>query len=133
MYEGSCLCGGIRYRLDAEISELACCHCQQCRKAQGTAFASNAPVPRSAFRLISGEELLKSYESSPGKQRIFCGRCGSPLWSERATAPAVIRLRVGSLDTSLQHAPDYHIHAASKAPWYEIRDLAPQYPGDRQV
>lgn len=133
MHEGSCLCGGVRYRLDAEISELACCHCQQCRKAQGSAFGSNAPVRRSDFRLIRGEELLKSFESSSGKLRVFCGRCGSPLWSERATAPETIRLRVGSLDTPLQHAPDYHIHTQSKAPWYEIRDGAPQHPADRKT
>jgi len=133
MHEGSCLCGGVRYRLDAEISELACCHCQQCRKAQGSAFGSNAPVARAAFSLVSGEALLKAYESSPGKRRVFCGRCGSPLWSERDNAPQLIRLRVGSLDTALLHVPDYHIHAADKAPWYEIRDAAPQYPADRKA
>lgn len=130
MHQGSCLCGGVRYTLDTDITELACCHCQQCRKAQGSAFASNAPVPRAAFRLIAGEELLKAYESSPGKHRVFCGRCGSPLWSERAAAPEVIRLRVGSLDTLLHHAPDYHIHTQSKVPWYEIRDGAPQHAAD---
>ncbi|MDP2822502.1 MAG: hypothetical protein Q8O52_07460 [Sulfuritalea sp.] len=44
MIEGSCLCGGIRYQYDGEIEEISICHCSQCRKAQGSAFAAASPV-----------------------------------------------------------------------------------------
>jgi hypothetical protein len=51
MYEGSCLCGSIRYSIASELSDFGYCHCISCRKASGTACAANAGVDRGAFRL----------------------------------------------------------------------------------
>ena len=128
MHHGSCLCGGVRYELDAPITEISVCHCRMCRKASGTAFVAVAPVAADKFRLIAGRELIKAYESSPGKKRWFCGNCASPLYSETAYRPGMVRVRIGTLDTHAGHKPDYHIYVADKADWDEIHDGRPQYP-----
>jgi hypothetical protein len=99
-----------------------------CRKAQGTAFATNAPVEVAKFRITQGEPVLRTYSSSPGKWRCFCSTCGSPLFSKRDSHPGVIRLRIGTLDTKITARPTAHIHVASKAEWFEILDGLPQYP-----
>lgn len=125
---GSCLCGGVRYVVDAALTQIGLCHCQQCRKANGSAFAANAPVPEQAFRLTSGEELLRGYESSPGKQRVFCGRCGSPIYSKNLGKPGVLRLRIGLLDSPAGRSPDFHFMTAHAAEWHRISDALPQYP-----
>ena len=57
--KGSCLCQGIRYEIETELDEIIYCHCQKCRKANGTAFATNAPVLIQQFKWIQGENLLK--------------------------------------------------------------------------
>jgi hypothetical protein len=129
MLKGSCLCGGIRYEVDAALTQIALCHCALCRKASGSAFAANAPVPRLAFRMMAGAALLKAHESSPGKRRWFCARCGSPIYSESAKAPETIRLQLGLLDTPAGHAPDFHFMVGSKAEWYTIGDGLPQHEG----
>jgi hypothetical protein len=128
-HSGSCLCGGVRYEYTGELGAVVYCHCAQCRKAQGTAFGTNAPIAADQFRLLAGAELLKSYESSPGKQRVFCANCGSPLYSRLLARPEVLRLRIGSLDTPLRSKPEAHIFAASKAEWYDILDGLPQHAG----
>lgn len=87
-YTGSCLCGGITFRVESELEPIQMCHCMQCRQAQGGAFAAVIPVAVSAFHLISGEHLLKSHESSPGKQRVFCASRGSPIYSRRPSLPS---------------------------------------------
>ncbi len=130
MLRGSCLCGAIAYEVRTELGPVVCCHCTMCRKAQGTAFATNAPVPAEGFRFLRGEEVLASYPSSPGKWRCFCPRCGSPILSRRDDKPGVVRLRIGALDTKLAARPAAHIHVASKAEWFDILDGAPQYPGE---
>jgi hypothetical protein len=129
MLHGGCLCGKIRYEVDGDLGPIVCCHCAMCRKAQGTAFATNAPVEAARFRITQGEQALRAYASSPGKWRCFCSNCGSPIFSKRETHPAVIRLRIGTLDTDVAARPTAHIHVASKAAWFDILDRLPQYPG----
>jgi hypothetical protein len=129
MHRGSCLCGGIGYELDAPLTEIGMCHCGMCRKASGTAFATNAPVPADRFRVTRGAELLSAYQSSPGKQRVFCRVCGSPIYSKSEQKPGVLRIRLGSLDTAVGRQPDYHFFVDAKADWHEIEGSLPRYPG----
>ncbi len=127
MYTGGCLCGGIQFRIDAELEPIQVCHCSQCRKAQGTPFAANTPVSTSAFELVSGGDLITLFESSPGKQRAFCSRCGSPLYSKRDTLPGVLRIRAGLINEPISAKPEAHFHTASKANWWAIEDGLPQF------
>jgi hypothetical protein len=125
MLKGSCLCGGIRYEVDGEVGPITNCHCSQCRKSSGASFATNASVAAAAFRFTSGGDLLKEWESSPGKRRCFCGQCGSPILKRTDANPETIRLRLGCLDSDPGVKPSKHIYVGSKAPWVEIIDGLP--------
>ena len=130
MYTGSCLCGGVRFSIDGEPGAIQLCHCSQCRKAQGTPFAANTPVKAADFKLQAGAELLQHFESSPGKQRAFCGRCGSPIYSRRTSLPGVLRIRAGLVDQPLPGKPAWHAFVADKANWWTIQDDdIPRFPG----
>ena len=124
--KGSCLCGGIHYEIAGDIVGINYCHCRQCRKASGTAFATNAAVATSDFHLSRGRERLAAIESSPGKKRYFCSGCGSPIYSQFDDRLETVYVRIGTIDDDSALSPDVHIHVASKAPWYEIRDDLPQ-------
>lgn len=41
MYKGSCLCGSIQFELKGGVEDPIYCHCSLCRKASGSAFATN--------------------------------------------------------------------------------------------
>jgi hypothetical protein len=129
MHTGSCLCGHVRYAYDGTIDTISRCHCRECRKAHGTAFAAVAPLARPRFRITAGTALLKGFRSSPGKERIFCGECGSPIYSARDDRPGEVRLRVGTLDTSPEGACQYHQWVAECADWDAIADAHPQHRG----
>ena len=129
IHRGSCLCGGVRFEVVGEIGTLTLCHCSQCRKAQGSAFAAAAPVRSADFHLLSGEDLLQAYESSPGKQRVFCRRCGSPVLSRRAADPQWLRIHAGLLDTPLGRRADAHIFCADRADWDDRIDDLPRHDG----
>ena len=129
VYEGSCLCQSIRYRIDGELGDFGYCHCKSCRKASGTAHAANAPVERARFHLVDGAATLREYESSPGKLRAFCSRCGSPIYAYLRATPDVLRIRLGSLDTPFTKRPQAHTFVSDKAPWDPIDDdRIPQFP-----
>jgi hypothetical protein len=127
-YTGSCLCGSVRFHVEGQLQPIQVCHCRQCRKAQGGPFATVIPVAASAFRFVAGEHLLKSYESSPGKQRCFCVNCGSPVFSRRQSQPDVLRVRAGSINEPLDVRPAWHAWVGSSCNWWPIEDGLPQYP-----
>ena len=127
IYTGSCLCGAIRYEIHGEIGEVIQCHCKRCRKANGTAFATNAPIQKTDFKIVQGEHLLKKFASTPTTARCFCSECASPIISIKAETPDTYRLRIGTLDTPLEHKPVMHIFTAYKAEWDTISDGLPQY------
>ncbi|MBI1199397.1 MAG: GFA family protein [Phenylobacterium sp.] len=126
---GGCLCGAVRYEVEGALAPIQLCHCGQCRKAQGSAFAANIPVAASAFRLLQGEEVLREHRATPGKRRVFCGACGGPIFSQRDDALGALRLRAGTLDGDTGLEVGFHIQAASRAAWWPIDDDRPAYPG----
>lgn len=128
MHRGSCLCKSVRYEVDGEIGDFGYCHCKSCQKASGAAHAANAPVNRSEFRLVSGSDTLRDFESSAGKLRVFCSRCGSPIYAYLKRTPEVLRIRLGTLDTPLAKRPQAHTFVSERASWAPIEDSVPQFP-----
>ncbi len=129
MITGQCLCAAIRYRIRAAPLVMYHCHCSQCRRASGSSFATNILIRSEHFELSAGEDALAWFESSPGKRRHFCSRCGSPIFSASEATPQLRSVRSGTLDIDPGLRPAGHFHVGSRAPWFEITDGLPKKPG----
>lgn len=127
MYTGVCLCGSVRFEIKGPIRNIVYCHCSQCRKAQGSAFATNGIVKAGDFDILTGADLLTGYESSPGQTKYFCKICGSPILSKSEARPEQVRVRLGTIDSEIAERPIAHIFSTSKASWENITDDLPQY------
>ena len=73
-YAGSCHCGAVRFEVDIDLGEnISRCNCSICTK---TAVTGGVVKP-DAFRLVSGEGQLSTYEwASKMSKRFFCKDCG---------------------------------------------------------
>lgn len=127
IYKGGCLCGKVQFEITGEIQSIVYCHCSRCRKAQGSAFATNGNVDADKFVFISGENEMTGYESTPGQTKYFCQHCGSPIIAKSAASPDKVRVRLGVIESDISERPAAHIFASSKADWDEINDDLPQY------
>jgi hypothetical protein len=128
---GSCLCQTVRYEVTQLATAIGHCHCRTCRKAHAAAFASTARVERADFRWLQGETALASFESSPGKLRHFCSRCGTHLMAEWVGEPQVI-LRVATLDDDPGVRPAVNIWTSHQVAWlYNGPELASIREGAR--
>jgi hypothetical protein len=125
------MCGAIRYTLSVPVTELRACHCTTCQKGSGTQGSVNAVVPASAFKLTKG--TMKRYDSiaDSGRTlvRCFCGDCGSPIYSQRATALDTLVVRAGSLDEAGDMKITANIWTRSARPWAYIDPASKQLPG----
>ena len=121
MIKGSCMCKEVTYAIHGKVGEITHCHCTTCQKAHGAAFSSVAAVQIDDFKFISGENLIKCYQSSPDKVRCFCSNCGSHIYAHRKNQKHYI-LRLGTLDDDPIVRPTNHIWVSLKAPWYEIEN-----------
>lgn len=92
----------------------------------GPRFYGHAGAP-GVFSLAARRRLLSSFESSPGKLRRFCTRCGSHIVADRPNQPNVL-LRLGCLDTPVTDRPKPHMWRSEAASWYDPGDVLPEFP-----
>lgn len=128
---GSCLCGAIRYTVNAPVSELRACHCTHCQKTSGTGGSVNAVVPSSAFNITQGTPKRYDAKAESGRtlHRYFCGDCGSPIYSQRATNAEVVVVRAGGFDNAEGMTIAANIWTRSARPWAHIDPESKQLPG----
>ncbi len=127
---GGCLCGAVRYEVTGPFLRAGHCHCSRCRKHSGAAVLTQGRVRREDFRLLSGEESLRVYRPAEGAAvKAFCVRCGSSLFGGSWPEGPEVSLRLGSVDGDPGIRPQVHTFVDSRAPWDEITDDLPQYPG----
>lgn len=124
---GSCLCGKVRYQVDGKLFDSTHCHCSQCRRAHGAAYATYANCNPHEFSWLSGEELVKVFEPESGIGWAFCSECGSTL---AATDKGVVdAITLGTVEGDPGIRPQAHIFVGSKADWDVITDNLPQFDG----
>jgi hypothetical protein len=121
---GSCLCGGVRYAYTGKPFLFNHCHCVQCRKSHGAAFASNLHLLPEQFRWLAGEELVTRYESSPGVRRSFCRTCGGNV---AIVLPDQVVIPAASVDGPVDVRPMLHLFAGEKVEWLDIADGIPAF------
>ncbi|MDG2336235.1 MAG: GFA family protein [Myxococcota bacterium] len=118
--ECGCLCGAIRFEIDRDaVVSANHCHCSDCQKSTGSAFATIVLVPIDAFRMEAGETRSYSVTGSSGQSvtRSFCPDCGSPLWSEVEVFPGFRFVKAGAFDDASWIEPASSYWGDSAQPW----------------
>ena len=122
---GRCLCRAITFEVTGPPRLVVYCHCESCRRSTSSPTTAFLIVRKTDFAFTKGQPTV--FPSSPGVQRSFCGRCGSPLAYESEERPQHIDLYVCSLDDPGATPPQSHVHVQEQLPWFEIRDDKPRY------
>lgn len=123
---GSCLCRKVKIQVPDRFDYVGNCHCSDCRKFSGSAFATAAGVNFDDFKITEGEEFVAYYRKREDTDLGFCKSCGSSLFSKKLHTRKY-NIRLGILDDAPTQKPTFHIFVDSKAPWYEITDELEQF------
>ena len=126
---GGCTCGAIRYQVTAMPLALYACHCTDCQRRTGSAFALNMPVQTKDYRIVRGEPKAWRSKSPSGGMTTtrFCGECGGRIHGERDGRPDITVLRAGTLDDTTWLRPAARMYMRSAQPWETMSGEATCY------
>lgn len=119
IFPGSCFCGAVRYRLTDRPMFIHCCHCRDCQKQTGGAFAINAIIETDRIELLAGATQPVTLPTDSGRPHDVyrCPTCQTAIWSDYGRRRVMSFLRVTTLDEPALFPPDVHIFTRSKLPW----------------
>ncbi len=116
---GSCACGAVRYAIRPPYLGFLQCHCSRCRKATGSAHATNLFLPADQLAWEAGQEHARTFELSTAEywNHAFCDVCGSSLpWLTRTGRAYVVP--AGTLDEDPGVRPTTTVFWDSRAAWH---------------
>ena len=122
---GSCLCGDVRFEVEAELAPPDACHCVACRKSSGHVFAST-DVAVEALTIHDPHDALRWYASSARVRRGFCGHCGCSLFWAPIGGPK-IAVAMGAFDTPTGTRLHMHIFVSEQGDYYALDDALPKH------
>jgi hypothetical protein len=125
--KASCLCGGVIYEITGPILRPRYCHCADCRKFAGTGQAAWGLIETAHLVMSQSTSAVSKYDSGKGL-RVFCSKCGSPLWYEPTAMSQYRGIPLGVLDDEGVPQPQMHVWVKSKMSWESILDGLPQHP-----
>ncbi|PAU74250.1 GFA family protein [Halomonas salipaludis] len=107
-YQGSCICGAVRFTVQGEPVAMGYCHCESCRRwSAGPVNAFSLWKPE-AVSVTQGADKIGSYNKTPGSTRQWCRDCGGHVFTDHP--------ELGLIDVYAAVMPDFpfspgiHVH-----------------------
>jgi hypothetical protein len=127
--EGGCFCGEIRYRISGDPLGVRACYCRKCQYAGPGGPNVVVMAPKSGFEILRGEPTRYSSPADSGNDvaRLFCGRCGTLLYSD-SSGYGTYAVRVGSLDDPAPIKPQASVWTEAAQPWHHVDPDIPAFP-----
>ena len=127
--KGGCPLRRCPLRCTGEPVSALLCHCRDCQRQSGSAYAAAVRVPAVSFQVTQGEPKLYVKTADSGNQvtRAFCPECGCMLFLRVSARPDLVGIRVGSLDDPSWFRPEADIFVDSAQPWDHVNPDLPKY------
>ena len=121
-HTASCRCGQLSATVTGEPVRVSVCHCLNCKKRSGSAFAVQARWPRAQVT-IEGESrtFVKVADSGNRATFHFCPECGSDVYyTINGKFDGLIAIPLGTFDDPYFGSPEYSVWEGRKHDWVEI-------------
>jgi hypothetical protein len=117
----SCRCGKLRAVCSGEPVRVSVCHCLECQKRTGSAFAVQARWPEDQVALSGAFRTWERIADSGGRARYrFCPDCGSTIAYTNDGWPGVIAIPVGAFADPDFPRPRFSVYEHRKHDWVAV-------------
>ena len=121
-HSASCRCGQLKATATGEPVRVSVCHCLNCKKRSGSAFAAQArwPAQQVAIEGRSNSFVMVGDSGNPATFH-FCPECGSDVFYEiEGKFDGQIAIPLGAFDDPYAFAPAFSVWEERKHEWVEI-------------
>lgn len=118
----SCRCGQLRATTTGDPVRVSVCHCLDCKKRTGSAFAVQARWPADQVA-IEGESKTWLHHADSGNRitHHFCPECGSSFhYSIDGKFDGLVAIPLGAFEDPYFAVPAFSVWEERKHPWVEI-------------
>ena len=124
---GGCLCGAVRYEVNADPITTRTCWCRLCQFIGAGSATVNVCFPAGAL-VIRGElrDFVSTADSGAAMHRRFCPICGVHMFSDADQRSHLTFVRAGTLDDVELAAPEMAIWTSQAPSWACIGENIPQ-------
>ena len=131
LLSGGCACKSIRYECSEEPIVQLICHCRDCQRASGSAFAAIMMLAADKFRFLDEGPTYHEVIGGSGRKigRGFCAKCGSPLTLHWPEVPAIRMIQVGSLDDPSCFEPQTELWLSRGCSWHPLSPNTVKFEG----
>ena len=121
VHTASCRCGQLKAVCQGEPVRVSVCHCLDCQKRSGSAFATQARWPDGQVAL-SGEARTWVRVADSGHRATyqFCSHCGSTVAYVIEGWPGVTAVPVGAFADPEFPAPKFSVYEHRKHAWTAV-------------
>ena len=116
---GSCHCGAVTFELKNKPKLVVNCHCDECKKRNGSVFSTYMAVSEKDLLLTKGKDCLKQYEVENEGIKHFCSKCGSPVYNKNYRFPGLYMIFYGAFSNADNFEPAFNVFCESKHEWVD--------------
>ncbi|MEO1227180.1 MAG: GFA family protein [Pseudomonadota bacterium] len=130
----TCRCGQLSATCVGEPVRVSVCHCLECQKRSGSAFATQARWP-DANVTLSGEFSVWERVADSGHRATyrFCPVCGSTVAYVIEGWPGVTAIPVGAFADQSFPAPRFSVYEHRKHAWTEVLGEDVEHSSDPSI
>jgi hypothetical protein len=121
-HTASCRCGQLRATATGDPVRVSVCHCLDCQKRSGSAFAVQVRFPADRVT-IAGEAKSFVHHADSGNRIThgFCPDCGSTVhFAIEGKFDGLVAIPLGAFDDPHAFAPAFSVWEERKHDWVEI-------------
>ena len=121
-HKASCRCGQLKAVVTGDPVRVSACHCLDCKKRSGSAFAVQARWPVERFQSEgTSRTWLQRADSGNQITHHFCPECGSGLfYTIENTFDGLIAIPLGAFDDPHFVSPKFSVWEERKNVWVEV-------------
>ena len=118
----SCRCGQLRATVTGEAVRVSACHCLDCKKRSGSAFAVQARWPADRVRIEGNSKTFVNVADSGNRVTFhFCPGCGSDVHYEiDGKFEGLVAIPLGAFEDPFFARPAFSVWEDRKHDWVEI-------------